>query len=309
MSTYTERSDAHGSKLSALLTNDKLPENDRSSVLEAIEKYNEWVESLSSMDSTGDQLLMAMCDSLNSYKNFIDLELIFNSSGDFLYRQNGQLKLSNSILEEFIPYLFDERIVPGFSRLSNTICGPRSSFSGLSFGSPLLGLNSGGVIIKKKDQDFSVAKKHKLTITNIPSDTGSFSEEFFVSHFATEIKTNLDKTMFQEASQTAGELKRAVPGAKYILLCEYLDMTPINTKLTSIDEVIVLRKAKRLPSNIRKNFSSHSGRLSSLRGYSNFINNNPISFSSLKRFTDHLNECFPSREDDSEDTILTRGYF
>lgn len=309
MSTHTERSDAHGSKLSALLTNAKLPEPDRDSVREAIEKYREWVRFLSSIDETGDQLLVAMCNSLNKYKNFIDLELIFNSSGDFLYRQNGQLKLSNSILEEFISYLFDERLVPGFSRLSNTICGPRSSFSGLSFGSPLLGLNTGGVIIKKKDQDFSVAKKHKLTITNIPGDDSSFSEEFFVSHFATEIKTNLDKTMFQEASQTAGELKRAVPGAKYILLCEYLDMTPINTKLTSIDEVIVLRKAKRLPSNIRKDFSSHAGRVSSLSTYREFIHANPINFLSLKRFTDHLNECFPSRENDSEDSILSRGYF
>ena len=28
-----------------------------------------------------------------------------------------------------------------------------------------------------------------------------------ISYFATEIKTNLDKTMFQEAAATAGELK------------------------------------------------------------------------------------------------------
>ncbi|ECR9820372.1 Bpu10I family restriction endonuclease, partial [Salmonella enterica] len=236
-------------------------------------------------------------------------DLIFQSKGDFLYRQNGQLKLSNSILEEFLPYLFDERLIPGFANIKNAVCGPQSSFSGLSFGSPLLKLNQGGVFLKKKDQDFSVAKKHTITIKDNPTSNEIFSANFCVSHFATEIKTNLDKTMFQEASQTANELKSAVPGARYLLLCEYLDMTPITTKLTSIDEVIVLRKAKRLPSNIRKDFSSVEGRNNYLDNYKGFLQDHPLSIDSFRRFVHHLNDCFPVDNSESDDTVINRGYF
>lgn len=48
-----------------------------------------------------------------------------------------------------------------------------------------------------------------------------------IAYLACECKTNLDKTMFQEASATALDLKSTVPSAKYLLLCEWLDMTPI----------------------------------------------------------------------------------
>ena len=91
-----------------------------------------------------------------------------------------------------------------------------------------------------------------------------------ISYFATEIKTNLDKTMFQEAAATAGELKRVSSGSKYVLLCEWFDMTPINTKLTAMDEVIVLRRAKRLGSNQRSNFSTAEGRCEKRQWYSVF---------------------------------------
>lgn len=301
--------ETHGSKLKALGQNTSLPKNDRQRVVDAIEKYEEWRDALSNIDGEGQDLLKSLVSLLNEYKNSIDLDLIFDSQDDFLYRQNGQLKLSNSILEEFLPYVFDERLVPGFKRLSNVICGPQSSFAGLSFGSPFLGLDAGGVFLKNKDQDFSVAKTHRITISDFPETKNSFSAKFSVSHFATEIKTNLDKTMFQEASQTANELKRAVPGSKYILLCEYLDMTPITTKLTSIDEVIVLRKAKRLASNVRKSFSTYAGRQESKAAYTKFVLDNPIHFSSFERFVTHLDECFPEAEDDTVDTVLGRGYF
>ncbi|MGP5356233.1 Bpu10I family restriction endonuclease [Pseudomonas helleri] len=301
--------ETHGSKLKALVQNTSLPSGDTQRVSDAIERYEEWRHALEAVDGEGPELLQALVTLLNDYKNSIDLDLIFGSVGDFLYRQNGQLKLSNSILEEFLPYVFDERMVPGFKRLSNIICGPQSSFAGLSFGSPFLELDTGGVFLKNKDQDFSVAKAHKITISNYPATEKSFTAKFCVSHFATEIKTNLDKTMFQEASQTANELKRAVPGSKYILLCEYLDMTPITTKLTSIDEVIVLRKTKRLASNVRKAFSSNAGRQESRAAYTKFIQDNPIHVSSFERFLVHLEECFPEAEDDNVDTVLERGYF
>src|SRR5258707_5790168 len=53
-----------------------------------------------------------------------------------------------------------------------------------------------------------------------------------------------DKTMFQEACATAHDTKSAVAGAKYYLLCEWLDMTPVSTAPTDID-----RKSTRLNSS------------------------------------------------------------
>jgi hypothetical protein len=69
-----------------------------------------------------------------------------------------------------------------------------------------------------KDQDFAVSKAHHMKISDHARSSDSFETSFVVSHFAAEIKTNLDKTMFQEASQTAAEVKRAVPGSRVILL-------------------------------------------------------------------------------------------
>ena len=303
------RTAAHGDKLSALLANARLPAVDIDRVNATIAQYGQWIEALKSAEGEGDVLLANLVKALNAYKRHVELELIFDSPEDFLHRQKGQLKLDNTILEEFLPYLFDTRLVPGLARLTNLSCGPQASYAGLSFESPFLPLDSGGVFMKLKDQDFSVSKPHRITIADEPKGEASFEAIFFVSHFATEIKTNLDKTMFQEAAQTAAELKRAVPGARCILLCEFLDMTPITTKLTSIDEVIVLRKAKRLAANIRAEFSTAAGRRGARTLYVKHLDDNPLRLECFERFIYHLNECFPAKEEDTEDVVLGRGYF
>jgi hypothetical protein len=64
---------------------------------------------------------------------------------------------------------------------------------------------------------------------------------------ATECKVNLDKTMFQEAAGTAARLKQGCPTSRYYLMVEYLDMEPEDCRLTAIDNVFLLRHAKRLP--------------------------------------------------------------
>ena len=300
---------AHGDKLNALVGNQKLPAVDLPRVEAQIERYNEWIAALNSLEGEGDDLLAGMVELLNSYKKSVEFHLIFCSSEDFLYRQKGQLKLDNTILEEFLPRLFDTRIIPGLARLNDAECGPRSSFAGLSFESPLLPLSAGGVYVKKKDQDFSVTKKHRIRITQAGNAADVFDQEFHVSYFATEIKTNLDKTMFQEAAATAGELKRVSSGSKYILLCEWLDMTPINTKLTAMDEVIVLRRAKRLASNQRSSFSTAGGRKDARGSFEQFLDEHPLSLDGFKRLVWHLNECFPAEEQDAEDIVLERGFF
>ncbi|XZF61355.1 MAG: Bpu10I family restriction endonuclease [Gloeotrichia echinulata DVL01] len=304
-----EKSYSHRDKLNKLLENPKLPSEDIPKVKEAIDKYHEWTNELDASKLEGEELLKYLVTKLNEYKNFVDINLIFDSKQDFLYRQKGQLKIDNSILEEFLPRLFDERLVPGFKRVENIECGLKTTFAGLSFESPFLSLSEGGVFIKFKNQDFSVSKSHIITITENPPGLDVFTTKIEVSYFATEIKTNLDKTMFQEASQTASELKRAVSGCKYILICEWLDMSPINTKLTSIDEVIILRKAKRLSSSIRNEFSNVNGRLSNRSTYVKNIEENPLTLDCFQRLIFHLNECFPDSKNEQVDIILKRGYF
>jgi hypothetical protein len=300
---------AQGDKLRALLVNSKLPQRDRPRVEAQIAQYDAWIAEMDDLTLDGDALLSRLVELLNTYKRTVEFDLIFCSNDDFLYRQKGQLKLDSTILEEFLPRLFEPRIIPGFERQIGLECGPRASFSGLSFESPLLPLASGGVYLKTKDQDFSVTKRHRMRISraNVPDDV--FEQEFHVSYFATEIKTDLDKTMFQEAAATASELKKASSGSKYILLCEWLDMTPINTRFTSMDEVIVLRKAKRLASNLRANFSVAVGRQESRQWYERFLADHPLSLAGFIRLVWHLNECFPAVEHDAEDVVLGRGYF
>jgi hypothetical protein len=53
--------------------------------------------------------------------------------------------------------------------------------------------------------------------------------------------------MFQEAAGTAARLKQGCPMSRYYLLVEYLDMEPEDCRLTAIDNVFLLRHAKRLP--------------------------------------------------------------
>lgn len=256
-----------------------------------------------------DQVLCELVRLLNAYKLYIEWNLIFESPDDFLYRQSGQLKLANSSLEEFLPRLFDDRLVPGLAHVHGTSVQPASCFSHLSFGSPLLPLGNGGVFIKCKNQDFAVTKKYELSITATGTEQECFQKSVSIAYFATEVKTNLDKTMFQEATATAGELKTAVPGAKYVLLCEWLDMSPIDTKLTPIDEVIVLRRNKRIRSNLRDEFGTADGRRKHRGRYESFLMENPLHIGGFERFLDHLNQTFPVESGPPEQLVLERGYF
>lgn len=95
----------HGDKLAALLDNVKLPPTDKRRVNQAIEYYKKWLETLKNIRGDDLKVVPEMVSHLTSYKRYIDVELIFDSDNDFLYRQKGQLKLDNSIIEEFIPIL------------------------------------------------------------------------------------------------------------------------------------------------------------------------------------------------------------
>ncbi len=113
--------------------------------------------------------------------------------------------------------------------------------------------------------------------------------------------------MYQEVVATAHDVKVAVPGARHYLLCEWLDMTPISTTATDIDEVIILR-GKRMPSNIRSKFAGSVNRKKERDWYLNFLSQNPIRVERVLRFVNHLRTLFEATEPE-ENEILQRGYF
>jgi len=297
---------SHGDKLKALLTNNKLPETDKKRVHEAIEKYNIWRNSLIQLQGNLNTIISKSIDLLNTYKNYIEIDLIFESNEDFLYRQKGQLKLDNTVIEEFLPLMvsniFKDRIEE-----RNIILGPTSCISGIRFDSSLsIESNGGGIILKQKDQDFAISRPLFLKSSHYSTFEKSIVRETNIAYLACECKTNLDKTMFQEASATALDLKSTVPTAKYILLCEWLDMTPINSSTTAIDEIIILRKAKRIGSGERQNYSSAIERAAKLQSYKDFIYSHPFAYDTFSRLVQHINDLI---NDVEENEILNRGYF
>ena len=86
-------------------------------------------------------------------------------------------------------------------------------------------------------------------------------------------------------------------------------MKPIDSKLTAMDEVIVLRKAKRLGSQVRSNFSKSSGRKKHRATFEKFLSDHPISVDGIKRVVWHMEQCFPERHEIDEKQVLSKGYF
>jgi len=297
----------HGEKLAALLNNDKLPTTEKLRVERAIEQYNQWLETLKNI--SGDLKVMPeMVSHLTSYKRYIDVELIFDSETDFLYRQKGQLKLDNSIIEEFIPILVTTVFADSLKDKELSF-GPTQCFSSLRFESSVkTSPPGGGMSIRSKDQDFAISRKIFLKASHNRDFNESISREANIAYVAAECKTNLDKTMFQEGAATAIDVKLSVPGAKYFLLCEWLDMSPISSSLTAIDEILILRKAKRLSSNIRSAFSTAQGRNRNRVLFVDHLDNNPFAPAVFMRFLTEIEKMIGKDELDEKD-VLSRGYF
>jgi len=100
-----------------------------------------------------------------------------------------------------------------------------------------------------KDQDFAIGKSLHFKFSPTPTFDAAKTTQgrLYLAVVAAECKINYDKTMFQECAGTASRLKQGSPLAKYYALVEYLDMEPEDCRLTEIDNVYLLRHAKRLP--------------------------------------------------------------
>ncbi len=228
------------------------------SILEEAKKaYEKWIDNLNSVTSIGKQKVLEMTKLLNNYKDFLEVELIARRGSPFIKRTKGQLKLDNSILEEFLIHLVDPAILNKMPDFELEM-GPQQAFMSLSFNPASLSHlnNKPNVVLKVKDQDFTIGKSLHYKFSSDPHFEESQTEKgsLFLAVLAAECKINLDKTMFQEAAGTASRLKQGCPTTKYYVLVEYLDMEPEDCRLTDIDNVFLLRHAKRLPANKRNKY-------------------------------------------------------
>ncbi len=112
----------HREKLIAAIENPK-SNRDVALLKEALAAYEIWIGNLTKLQSKGEARIKEMTALLNEYKDFLEVDLIATKGSDFLKRQKGQLKLDNSVLEEFIIHLVNPSILnnlPSFNLETGT---------------------------------------------------------------------------------------------------------------------------------------------------------------------------------------------
>ena len=234
----------HKDKLLAAIDNPKCSAKDKEILAEAQKAYQFWVEEMDKIASTGKDRVVELTKLLNQYKDQLEVELIIRSGSPFLIRQKGQLKLDNSVIEEFLIRLVDPGVLDGLPDFELCV-GPHRAFMSLAFTPASIQelCEKPRVEIKEKDADFILGK---LIYYKFSSDQGFIdvhtrSGSLTLAVLAAECKLNLDKTMFQEAAGTAARLKQGCPMSRYYVLVEYLDMEPEDCRLTAIDNVFLRR--------------------------------------------------------------------
>jgi len=147
--------------------------------------------------------------------------LIAKSQSPFLIRQKGQLKLDNSVIEEFLIQLIDRRILDGLPNFDLDI-GPQTAFMSLAFAPTSLNALGGKppVEVKEKDADFALGKTIFFKFSPDPDFNAAKTSQgqLVLAVLAAVCKVNLDKTMFQEAAGAAARLKQGCPMSRYYLL-------------------------------------------------------------------------------------------
>lgn len=187
--------------------------------------------------------------------------------------------------------------------------GPRNTFSGLSFLSSIGNIGSGGEpTIRTKNQDFILGKKLYLKSSFDPKFQDYKLIESHLGYVCAECKTNLDKTMFQEAVATSRDLKIAVPGSLYFLICEFLDMTPVSIISTQIDDVLIVRKTKRMSSNLRQEYRTPRERQLHRQQYVDFLDASKYYSDVFQRMIDKIQALIDDTSPSIEN-VLYQGHF
>ncbi|MCI5188667.1 MAG: Bpu10I family restriction endonuclease [Candidatus Electrothrix sp. AS4_5] len=173
---------------------------------------------------------------LNSYKDFIDQQ-------HYAEKFDSRSNLHSSVLEEFMYYLFRD-VVADFSE--HALIGKSHTFKDIFFKPDSYSdmLDAPNALIETKDHDFAIGTKIISNMTCRGTENNE-KHTLDIPAVAIECKTYLDKTMLQDASTAAEQLKHRNPNAMYIVVAEWLKLTDsVNLRKFKIDQIYVLRKQK-----------------------------------------------------------------
>ncbi len=173
---------------------------------------------------------------LNEYKDFLDEQR-------YAEKFDSRSNLHSSVLEEFMYYLFKDMV----TELSmHALLGKSHTFKDMFFKPDSYRdmLQQPKLLVETKDHDFAIGVK--LDARFRCSGTEADQHEVWdIPAVAVECKTYLDKTMLQDASTAAEQLKHRNPSAMYIVVAEWLKLTEsVNLRKFKIDQIYVLRKQK-----------------------------------------------------------------
>ncbi|WP_081054880.1 Bpu10I family restriction endonuclease [Burkholderia diffusa] len=173
---------------------------------------------------------------LQEYKDFIDQQ-------HYAEKFDSRSNLHSSVLEEFMLFLFKDLV----SEVSaNALIGKSHAFKDIFFRANSFGqlLTEPEIMIEKKDHDFTIGVHVDATFRPSGQIAGVI-DNWDIPAVAVECKTYLDKTMLQDASTAAEQIKQKNPNAMYIVVAEWLKLTEaVNLKKYKIDQIYILRKQK-----------------------------------------------------------------
>jgi hypothetical protein len=207
------------------------------------EKYNVWKQA--NIDLRGPLQVETEQDStiiaervrlFNEYKDFVDLQ-------KYAEKFDSRSNLHSSILEEFIYYLFRD-LVQSFS--PHALLGKAHAFKDIFFHATNYAemVTKPNTKIEKKDHDFVIG----INVHSKMRCSGQTEEEidiFQIPAVAIECKTYLDKTMLEASSTSAEQLRFKNPNAIYIVVAEWLKLTPnVNLRKYRVNQIYVFRKQR-----------------------------------------------------------------
>lgn len=196
-------------------------------------------------DEEDDNTLRKRVKLLNDYKEFLDQR-------HYAEKFDSRSNLHSSVLEEFLYYLFRDMVQ---SISEHALIGKSHSFKDIFFKSSNYEdmVKKPNALIEIKDHDFSIG----CSVTSTILCKGSESSEVHtwdIPAVAIECKTYLDKTMLQDVSTAAEQLKHKNPNAMYMVVAEWLKLTEsVNLRKYKIDQIYVLRKQKNTDREFRYN--------------------------------------------------------
>lgn len=206
-------------------------------------KYDEWKKANEDLKGptkdkkAGDEkIIEKRVKLLNDYKDFLDQQ-------HYAEKFDSRSNLHSSVLEEFMYYLFRD-LVQSISL--DALIGKSHSFKDVFFRAPSYSamVKSANALVEKKDHDFAIGASVKATLICNGQNTPE-EHNWDIPAVAIECKTYLDKTMLQDVSTAAEQLKMKNPNAMYIVIAEWLKLTEsVNLKKYKIDQIYVLRKQK-----------------------------------------------------------------